>query len=101
MLIVSTSSLAKEFVDVYVSPENINRSHVEIGHITQQKILNTDSSVDLEEDVPMAKHEEDSIVAKLFKISDSVLHCHVMKEISSDDLNEFTGVVSTVLKRLK
>ena len=93
LLIVTTSNLARQFVDVYLSPQNIEKSSLEIGHIAQKK-TKAETSIDLQRSIPAEKHEEDSIVARFFKISAHVLHCHVNDDIPSDDLNDFASVVS-------
>ena len=80
ILIITTTNLAKTFVDVYVAPQGTNVE--EIGHITEQEKISEHES----------KNIEERLVAKLYRISDSVIHCSV-EQIPADDLNNFTDVV--------
>jgi len=81
ILIITTTNLAKTFVDVYVAPQGTDDIE-EIGHITEQEKLSEHES----------KNIEERLVAKLYRISDSVIHCSV-EQIPADDLNNFTDVV--------
>jgi len=81
ILIITTTNLAKTFVDVYVAPQGTDDIE-EIGHITEQEKLSEHES----------KNIEERLVAKLYRISDSVIHCSV-EQIPADDLNNFTDVL--------
>jgi len=88
LLIVTTSQLSADFIRVYLSPNEIDANVSEAGQIIESEELenqewhtdNNHSNGDLKQ----------RTVAKLFKISDSVAHCHVCEQLSDDDINKFT-----------
>jgi hypothetical protein len=93
LLIVTTSNISKNFVDVYLSPEKAENSKIELGQIIEKQVLSTDSSTNLEDNTDN-KDIQDRVVARFFKISDYVLHCYVTNEIPDEELNNLTSVVS-------
>ena len=93
LLIVTTSNLSRNFIDVYLSPEKLENSKAEVGQIIEKQILSTESSTNLEED-SNCKNIQDRVVARFFKISENVLHCYVTDQIPDEELNNLTSVVS-------
>jgi len=87
LLIITSTDLAKHFVDVYIAPKCADDGNVEIGQITEKEQLANNAPNSLE---PKNIHERK--VAKFYRISDTVLHCNV-KEIPADDLNNFSDVL--------
>ena len=91
LLIVTTSQLSADFIRVYLSPNELDANVSEAGQIIESEELenqechtdNNHSNGDLKQ----------RTVAKLFKISDSVAHCHVCEQLSDDDINKFTQEV--------
>ena len=95
LLVVTTSQISRNFVDVYLTPENVETSALEVGQIIEKQVLSTESSTSLEEDTN-CKNIQDRAVARFFKISDYVLHCCVNEGIPDEELNAVTGVVSII-----
>ena len=93
LLVVTTSQISKHFVDVYLTPENVETSALEVGQIIEKQVLSTESSTSLEEDTN-CENIQDRVVARFFKISDYVLHCCVNEGIPDEELNAVTAVVS-------
>ena len=93
LLVVTTSQISKNFVDVYLTPENVEASALEVGQIIEKQVLSTESSTSLEEDTN-CENIQDRVVARFFKISDNVLHCCLSDGIPDDELNAITAVVS-------
>lgn len=95
LLIVTTSNISKNFVDVYLSPEKAENSKIELGQIIEKQVLSTDSSTNLEDNTDN-KDIQDRVVARFFKISDYVLHCYVTNEIPDEELNNLTSVLLSI-----
>ena len=95
LLVVTTTNLAAQFVKVYLSPQNIDGdNHAQVGHIVQKEIPKDTRSNPSNGHARLSKDKkEDSVVAKLFRLSKDVLHCQVVTGISSDNSNEFTSVL--------
>ena len=93
LLIITTSSISRNFVDIYLSPEKAGNSNIEVGQIIEKQVLSTESSTNLEDDTNY-KNIQDRVVARFFKISDYALHCYVTDEIPDEELNNLTSVVS-------
>lgn len=90
LLIVTTSNLSKQFVGVYLSPINEDKLNADVGQITEKETLNAEKLVE-----PKSQNSDKilvgRIVARFFKISESVLHCHIPEELCPEDVNKFTG----------
>jgi len=80
ILIITTTNLAKNFVEVYITPKDNNGTV--IGQITEKEHLpNVSNDINSE-------NIKTKVVAKLYQISDDVIHCNV-DQIQADDLNNF------------
>jgi len=87
LLIVTSTKLAKHFVDVYIAPKNSDNSSVEVGQIIEKEKLANNEPDGLE-----PKDVQGRTVARFYRISDTVLHCNV-EELHADDLNTFSDVL--------
>ena len=84
LLIITTTNLAKNFVEVYITPKDNNGTV--IGQITEKEHLpNVSNDINSE-------NIKTKVVAKLYQISDDVIHCNV-DQIQADDLNNFIDAV--------
>ena len=91
LLIVTTSQLSADFIRVYLSPNEIDVNDNEAGQIIEsEKLENQECHADNNHSNGNLKKRT---VAKLFKISDIVAHCHVCEQMSDDDINKFTQEV--------
>ena len=91
LLIVTTSQLSADFVRVYLSPNEIDANVSETGKIIEsEKFENLECHTDNNYSNGDLKQRT---VAKLYKISDTVAHCHVCEQLSDDDVNKFTQEV--------
>jgi len=88
LVIVTTSQLSADFVRVYLSPNEIDANVSETGKIIEsEKFENLECHTDNNYSNGDLKQRT---VAKLYKISDTVAHCHVCEQLSDDDVNKFT-----------
>ena len=84
LLIITTTNLAKHFVEVYITPKDNNGTV--IGQITEKELLHNVSNDISSENI------KTKVVARLYQISDDVIHCNV-DQIQADDLNNFIDTV--------
>ena len=84
LLIITTTNLAKSFVEVYITPKDNNGTV--IGQISEKEHIHNVSN-DINSESIKTK-----VVAKLYQISDDVIHCNV-DQIQGDDLNNFIDEV--------
>ena len=50
LLVVTTSNISRNFIDVYLSPEKAVNSGLEVGQIVEKQVLSTESSMNLDEE---------------------------------------------------
>ena len=83
LLIITTTNLAKHFVEVYITPKD---NGTVIGQITEKELLHNVSNDIGSENI------KTKVVARLYQISNDVIHCNV-DQIQADDLNNFIDAV--------
>ena len=78
---------------MYIAPTNEDKPCVQVGKITEKETSSAERSVD-----PEFENSDEitstRIVARLIKITEDILHCHIIEDISAEDVNKFTNEAS-------